>query len=201
MAFKLNLSPAQRERIASERSYVHVCFAVDDTELGQMLLKLAVGLRDGYPAEYGDSGAGQDTCSLALVWEVVPEIARRLGVVDFRRGKRPYACQNDDDFRLRSRACDVIFGSHSRVLGADGILVDPPSLSLLKREPCNGNPVVIGLDRVAPPQDDRSDHLAWRIAEVSQTRGFPRQLAWSPAMDGTRRSAEPVDDPVAFMRI
>lgn len=200
MAFKLNLSPALRERIALERAYAHSCFAADDIDLGRMILKLAVDLREGYPAEF-DMGDDRGNYSSALVWEIAPEIARRLGVVDFRRGKRPYACHDSDDHGLRSFACNAIFGSSRKVLSPSGSWEDPPALSLLQREPCNGNPLVIGLDRVAPPYDDPVDHLAWRIAEVSQTRGFPRQIAWSPAMEGTRHVAEPVEEPSLSLSI
>jgi hypothetical protein len=186
MAFRIRLTPEQKAKIAAERAFAEACFAANDIDLGRAILKLATDIRDGYPEEFSWERRG-DGYSGALVWEIAPEIARRLGVADFRRGKRPYACAGDDDLTLRIFACNAIFGSRRTILKADGSREDPEAWSLLQREPCNGNPLAIGLDRVAPPTEDPNDGLARRIAEVSQTRGFPRQTAWSPAMDGTRR--------------
>jgi hypothetical protein len=189
MAFRLNLTPAQRARIQSERAFARDCYAADDIWLGRAILKLVTDIRDAYPDQFSWDRRC-DGYSGALVWEIAPEIARRLGVLDFARGRRPYACQSEGELALRVFTCNAIFGSRRTLLRADGSREDPPAWSLLQREPANGNPLAIGLDRVAPPTEDRNDQLALRIAEVSQTRGFPRQTAWSPAMDGSRRVAE-----------
>lgn len=194
MAFRLNLTPAQRARIQTERTFARACYAADDIWLGRAILKLATDIRNAYPEEF-PSGRPGDGYSGALVWEIAPEIARRLGVLDFARGRQPYACQNESELGLRVLTCNAIFGSRRTLLGADGSREHPLAWSLLQREPANGNPLAIGLDRVAQPTEDPNDQLARRIAEVSQTRGFPRQMAWSPAMDGSRRIAvsEPVE--------
>lgn len=183
MAFRLNLSPAQLARIAAERAFAQRCFSASDVELGRIILKLATDMRRLHPETFawerrGDGYAG------ALVWELAPEIARRLGVPDFHRGRRPYACAGDDDLTLRIFTCNAIFGARGTVLRDPGSGGEPEAWSLLQREPCNGNPLAIGLDRVAAPTEDPNDALAMRIAEVSQNRGFPRQTSWSPAMDG-----------------
>jgi hypothetical protein len=194
MAFRLNLTPAQRAKIEAERAFAHDCYAADDIELGQMILKLSTDIRDAYPEEFAWGRSG-DGYSGVLVWEVAPEIARRLGVFDFARGRRAYACQHDEDLAFRILTCNAIFGSRRTILRADGSSEDPPAWSLLQREPANGNPLAIGLDRVLPPTEDPHDQLARRIAEISQTRGFARQTAWSPGMDGTRRAASPGEEP------
>ncbi len=189
MAFRLNLSPAQRARILAERTFAHACFAASDPELGRAILKLAVDIREAYPDQFAYERRC-DGYGGALVWELAPEVARRLGVVDFRRGRRPYGCAREDALSLRIYVHNAIFGSRHVIHLADGSPTDPEAWSLLQREPANGNPLAIGLDRIAPPTEDPSDQLARRIAEVSQTRGFPRQTAWSPAMDGMRQITE-----------
>jgi hypothetical protein len=191
MAFRFDLTPAQRAHILAERRFARTCFTASDLELGRTILRLATDIREGYPDQFAWERRG-DSYGGSLVWELAPEVARRLGVVDFRRGRRPYGCAGESALSLRIFVHNAIFGSRHGIQLPDGSAVDPDSWSLLQREPANGNPLAIGLDRVAPPTEDPSDQLARRIAEVSQTRGFDRQTAWSPAMDGVRKA--PVEE-------
>jgi hypothetical protein len=121
MAFKLNLTPAQRARIQAERSFAQACYAADDIWLGRAILKLATDIRDAYPNLFPWERRG-DGYSGALVWEIAPEIARRLGVLDFARGRRPYACQNEGELALRVFTCNAIFGSRRSILRDEGRL-------------------------------------------------------------------------------
>lgn len=183
MTIIIPLTEAQRERVARESAEACACHAASDIELGRRLIKLAQSVRKAFPENLPAEPAEHARCGSMLVWEVAPEIARRLGAPDFERGRRPYSLRDADPDDLRGIAAGSIFGSRVFLVLSDGKTADPFAWSMLRREPCNGNPVVIGLDRVAPPTNDRRDMLAMRLLEVSRARGHDPVMSWSPDLN------------------
>lgn len=180
MAFKIPLGSSHRHEIQLEQSAADASYAMSDAELGRTLLELAMRLREKLPARFhwSTSGDGYDG---ALVWEVIPEVCRRLGVSDMARRSRPYALRNADDATLRNYAGHAILGCSPELLGGDSVARS--AWRQLLREPANGNVLAIALDRTAVPTEGPGDPLARRIEEISSRRGFDAITTWRPELN------------------
>ncbi len=109
--------------------------------------------------------------------DVAFEIARRLGCASVARG--PLA--GLDPAGLRAAAADGL----SR-MGHTGPMApgDP-----LAADPARGNPMLIGLDRVAPPVSMPPDAPSRRVSDACAWLGIPDALAWHPGMLPTATGA------------
>ena len=70
----------------------------------------------------------------------------------------------------------------STALGREGAGGPLPPADPLLADPARGNPLAIALDRVAPPDADRPDAVASRVAGACAYLGIPRTTAWHPGM-------------------
>lgn len=177
--FNKLLSPELRAKIASETAEIQRMWGLPDRFLAADLLRKARAARDLYPEHF--ARGEYDTYSTSLVWDVVPEVAYRMGATDVRRDER----------RADVRACDVdelrewlgnclnwaplIREAHDAA-GADPWL-------MLARSPQQGNPVLFALDRICAPDMDSKDRGARLVREISRVRGFEETSAWHPGLD------------------
>lgn len=167
---------------AREMARLH---ALPDRWLGQELLKLARTLRRQYPRQLSDPhGTTYDT---NLVWQLVPEVAKRMGagrLLPNEASSRSVVTTSDADLRvhvgvyLRNCALD-------RWPLPDRDRAVPSAGEILCHSVANGNPIAMALDRLhaAPePGLDRDDYIARHVREISAARGFEPTPYWTPEL-------------------
>ncbi len=188
MAFSISnlLTPEHREYIARMNERIAELYRFDDLALGQELLKLASEARTLYPERLAKGDQGHGTYTTSLFWDVVPEIAKRLGVTVLGQTIREDV-RNASDHELRNWVGQCIANAGWSPITGNHNIKDQPLCpwELLTHEACNGNPLAFAIDRIAPVVEfDRNDVLARSIREVSSVRGFePPFLKWAPEMD------------------
>jgi hypothetical protein len=122
----------------------------------------------------------------ALVWDIAPEIARRLGESDIRAGeiRQQVKRATDADLRFWTWTCLQKTAS-SFVASANGDRHE--AWKLLLHDPSEGNPLFIALDRLAPPENAHDDMCARYIAARDRGRGWDTgRTMWTPSSDGNR---------------
>jgi hypothetical protein len=148
-------------------------FHLGDRWLAQALLVLSRAARRAAPALRPDD-VRQDS---RLVWDIAPEIARRLGARQF------LPLEAHGDFarlslrNLRSRLDEALVSTgHYRESG--------PAWALLTLPPEMGNVVAFGMDRLcvqaAEIPDDTGDLLCRRVAMACAAQGLAFATAWHP---------------------
>lgn len=165
MAFKLKLSEETRHRIAQEKAEARRVFGLADRWLAEYLLTNARQLQTAL------RGAGwtayDQVYDTVFAWDVVPEVAKRLGAVRFlpmERQRADIVRLSDSDLRLRASHCVSNMGSLA-------------TSSLLARRPEQGNALVFALDRLAPPAAEEP-HVR-RLAELARYRGIAFNGYWT----------------------
>lgn len=184
------------ERLEAEKVELARLHGLSDLELGEAVLKLARQAREENPKTLKDPG--KETYSTALVWHVVPEVAKRLGCsVDSNE-----ACAQDiaslSDRGLREAVGHFLANAtlNYGLEVSDLYLLDnkPRAIDLLEHEACNGNPVAIAIDRICPPApegQDQDDRLARRIREAGRYVDGVQVAMWSPeAVTKTKMQAD-----------
>jgi len=121
----------------------------------------------------------------SLVWDVVPEVAKRLG----SRSLGPLeACDprvsGCDNFILREYAgiC-LTFSSLRRWVNQSA--EDLSAAAILLHDITEGNPVAIALDRLQPPDNSTShqDLIVRQMRQWSRARGLRETAAWRPDLE------------------
>ena len=172
--FRFQISPEAAERIARDEADVVRLWSLPDRFLAAALLRMSRAAADADPDMLGHGGWG--TYEHRLVWQVVPEVAFRLGETSFRTNERPPAIRRVDDEILRVWAGACIQNATAQRPEAGA------GWRLLTREPANGNPLLIALDRVFPPDRYSEDYGARMVREAAGYRGFEDATAWRPEM-------------------
>lgn len=181
--FSRLLSPVQRKRLAATRMEMERVYRLSDRWLAEELLRLARRARDEYPDKLGYPDAM--TYEASLVWDLVPELAKRLGASTLLRGEAcDWQMRQADNVELREIAgCFLANSSLGRWI--DHKAEKPSAVELLGHEVANGNPVAMGLDRLclAPVRGhDRNDYVARQVRDISTRRGFEETAEWSPTL-------------------
>ena len=118
----------------------------------------------------------------ALVWDVGPEIARRLGERDFRSGEIRPQVRGVSDANLRFWTWTCFQKTASAFVGTETGGCDV--WRLLLNDPSDGNPLFVALDRIAPPESEH-DECARYIAARNRNRGWgDGRTMWSPDEGG-----------------
>lgn len=187
MAFSIAslLSAEQRDYLKRSSARIEELYGFDNLSLGQELLRLALEARQLYPDRLAQPEEGHTTYTTALFWEVVPEVAKRLGVTNFGPKVRDQI-SNATDYELRNWVGQCISNAGwSPITGHHDTMGQPLCpWELLTHEACNGNPLAIAMERLAPVTEyDREDVLCRSIHEISRARGFVDMFAWEPAMN------------------
>lgn len=198
--FESRLSPEMKAQIAAERSEVERMWALPDRFLAEDLLRKVREVRRRYPDYFTRAPGDMGTYTTSFVWEVIPEIAYRLGATNFlpQERTRPDVRAADGE-RLRHWLGHCLNGMPEIREAWDDALEDPYAAHpwhMLTRECQNGNPVVFALDRIEPPSPEHDDLPARLLREVSYYRGVETTSAWYPAM--TAAPAEVEDDEMEF---
>lgn len=199
MAFKFPLSASTRNRLDHEKALLarmHDRDTTSDLNLGIAILGMTRKLRQAYISAGRASSIQQDypVYDGTLVWNVLPDLAYRLGITDksrFLPGERAIGetvlTLNGADYRRY--VWSVLRNSNLRGL-VDHDANTAHTASLLTREAINGNPVEISLQRLYPAEQfyvrTKTVHPgntdpADDITEPARMRGLPpTTLSWSP---------------------
>lgn len=179
--FRKMLSPETLARMDAKRAEIGRLYALGDRWLAEEILKHARLVRQIYPDRLGqDAHVNRSSYSTAYVWNVVPEIAARLGATHFLAGER------SEEFRMLSSDAlrDWVGGAMPWVgslpMAQKDLVRGFHPWDLLTTEFVNGNPVVFALDRVAPPSDESKDWCARHMREIARNRGFEPVSGWHP---------------------
>lgn len=172
--FRIKLSPESRARLEYEENEAARLYELTDRWLGEALIALArqaqesLRVRDPFYSTYDN----------AFVFNVVPEIAKRLGVTAFMASERLDAdvvMLSNAELRRDAGHCLRNIG-HSQYYGQSG-------WNMLLRELANGNPVVYALDRLHPGRsDDMDDPIVRRLSEIARIRDVVFSGVWDPGM-------------------
>lgn len=162
------------------RAEIERIYYLPDRWLAEELLRLVRQVRAELPDQLSFADrATSHACS--LVWDVVPEIARRLG-------SRSLSPDESRDPKVTDCEHDILrqYAGICLKFSALSALVEqrcPDSVTrLLVREISEGNPIAIGLDRLSlasgttPPQDLIARHMS----EWSRANGLDEVAAWQP---------------------
>lgn len=183
--FLSHLPAAERERIerrvAAERKELARLHGLGDRWLGEAVLRLARDVRSKVPRMAGQAPDVR-TCNGYLLWDAIPEMARRLGC-DLRLNEAGGDVRGETAGDLRLAVSAAMWGFGPGYLGeAAERDADLCPVSLLTHDVANGSPVAILLDRVAPPAPGADDRCARYVREVSRSRGLEVRDAWDPTM-------------------
>lgn len=166
-------------------------FQLGDRWLAQALLMLSRAARRAAPALRPDDVR----LDSRLVWDIAPEIARRLGARQFQ----PLEAHGDfarlSLHNLRSRLDESLCSTgHYRKSGL--------AWALLTLQPEMGNVVAFAMDRLCAETgeipDDTSDRLCRRVAMACFAQGLAFATAWHPGhglRQACRLSLEPPPTP------
>lgn len=187
--FGIELSPELKIQVAAERAEVLRMWSLPDRFLAEDLLRKVRWAREAYPSHFYRKPGDMGTYTTSFVWELIPEIAYRLGARSFVGQERTRSdVRAADGVRLRHWLGHSLNGMPEIREAWDHPEGEANPWHLLTRECQNGNPVVFALDRVAPPLDDSDDLSARLLREVSWHRGFEPVSAWSPELQSYDRA-------------
>lgn len=175
------LSPETRARGAAEREELMRMWRLPDRFLAADLLRKAREARTLYPV-LQDHGPDRSTYETTFVWDVIPEIAARLGETSFQFLERKSEVRACTDIELRQwLGLSLKHMGMLREAWLDKDRMVNPWLMLTHSIP-NGNPVLFAMDRICPPTMDSDDWGARHVREIARNRGFEGISAWSPMM-------------------
>lgn len=186
--FRKLLSPEAIERLNAERAELIRMWRLPDRFLAADLLRKARAARAAYPSVLGLDPNGWSTYEKTFVWDVVPEVAARLGETDFDPNERKAEVRGCSDVELRDW---VGISLNNMGMIREAWLDKNPVINpwiLLTHSIANGNPVLFAVDRVSPPTADSKDWGATHVREIARSRGFGGVSAWSPMLQNYERS-------------
>ncbi len=177
--FKALLSPEARARIEQDRREALRLYGLGNAWLASALLAAAREAQSAAPRLAPD----ECTYNARLIWGIVPEVARRLGVVKLTTNEIDWEIRELSDYELRVRAGHALKNIGYTIL---------PGWRMLSRDIGNGNMVVYALDRLCPGRmGDRDDPIVRNLTELAACRGQPYEGVWTPALN---LPGEPLDD-------
>lgn len=174
--FSFMLSEETNARLAAEKAEVVRLHGLTDRWLAHALLQLTRKAR----AERPELRPIDDGYAESLVWRIAPEIARRLGASGLFQQELDSELKSTSLKNLRNRLASTLANTerpaHSRRR-------ELSAWFLVTREPCNGNPLAIAMDRLCPGSlTDRDDRMTRAIAEVARSRGCVYDGVWTPSL-------------------
>lgn len=177
--FSRLLPPEVAARLERSKVRVDRLYGLPDRWLGRELAGIARRIRASVP-EFASPASEGDGYSKHVLWDVVPEIARRLGEPLLPNESSDAGLRRAGEAELRRDVSNCMYNLSSIRL----MQVVPEELQddlhMLLLDAANGNPVVVALDRIAPPGPDADDRLARHLREVSRARGHVPTSSWNP---------------------
>lgn len=194
--FRKFLSPKALARLDARHAEIERLYGLGDRWLARELVGLARRVRDIYPDDLGQAqhlrGGTYDT---TYVWDLIPEIAARLGHQDFVTGERSAEIRALDGKDLRDWVGMTMQWLSHRPEKDEHLARGVHPWDLLTTTFVNGNPVVIALDRVAPPTPESDDWCARHMREIARYRGFEDVSAWFPEFNSRPAACEAAEAP------
>jgi hypothetical protein len=180
--FSKFLSPEAIARGNAEREELIRMWRLSDRFLAADLMRKVREARFMYPKVFDLDPNGWSTYEKSFVWDVVPEIAARLGETAFQPNERKAEVRACSDVELREWVGLSL--NHMGMISEAWLDKDPilnPWLMLTHSVP-NGNPVLFAMDRISPPTLESQDWGAKHVREIARNRGFGDVSAWSPML-------------------
>lgn len=170
-SFVFPLSAEAQARIEQDRREAQRLYGLGNAWLAAALLAAAREAQAASP----ERKPGECTYDARLIWGIVPELARRLGVVKLTTNEIDWEIRELSDYELRVRAGHTLKNiSYSTA----------PGWRLLTRDIGNGNAVVYAVDRLCPGRmGDRDDPIVRNLTELAACRGRPYAGVWTLAMN------------------
>lgn len=162
-----------REFMDSEQRESERLYGLTNRWLGDALLQLSRVAR----CHAHHLKPSQRVYDNTFIWQVVPEIAKRLGVRRFlpsERTDREITQMSDGELREMAMLCigNISLSRYWQL----------PGWSQLLKEPADGNGVVFAVDRLSPGSLERPDSIVRRLQEVAHNRGVQYDGVWTPGM-------------------
>lgn len=170
MAFRLtSLLPLEaQERLARNDAEALRLYHLGDAWLARELLALAREAQKATPQHRPEA----PTYNSVLIYGIIPEIARRLGVVKLALSELNWEVRPKSDYELRVHA-----GHCLKNIGYSTL----PGWNMLTRDVCHGNPVLYAVDRLCPgAAGDKEDPSCRLLAEVAAARKKSFSGVWTP---------------------
>lgn len=186
--FRKFMSPEQIARSDAERAEILRMWSLPDRFLAADLLRKVRVARNAYPVLNMDYRGS--TYETTFAWDVVPEVAARLGAAEFLPNERKSEVRQCSDKELRDWVGLSL--KHMGMIREAWLERDDranPWLMLTHSLP-NGNPVAFAMDRVCPPTLESRDWSAVHVREVARHRGFDGVSAWSPMLQDWETSQD-----------
>ena len=185
--FKTLLSPEARARIEEDRREALRLYGLGNAWLAAALLAAARQAQASAPHRAPD----ELTYDARLVWGIVPELARRLGVVKLTTNEIDWEIRELSDYDLRLRAGYTL---------KNICYSDLPGWRQLTRDIGNGSMVVYAVDRLCPGRmGDCDDPIVRNLVELAACRGRPYDGVWTPAMNLSGEADGQSDDQVLVL--
>lgn len=169
--FVFPLSAEARARMEHDRREALRLYGLGNAWLAAALLAAAREAQAASPERKPD----ECTYDARLIWGIVPELARRLGVVRLTTNEIDWEIRELSAYELRLRAGHTLKNiSYSTA----------PGWRLLTRDIANGNSIVYAVDRLCPGRmGDRNDPIVRNLTELAGCRGRPYSGVWTPALN------------------
>lgn len=174
------MTKEQRDRRARQDREVERLYELPDRWLARELLSLARAARALGHDVFGHEVPKVDRYQSELVWDIVPEVAARLGETAFHKHERSHFIRSVSDQELRLRAANQVDYQPLLVTFSQRLHRGINVYNLLTRPPVRGNPVFIGLDRFAPADEAAPDWAAKAVNANLAARGIDGVYSWCP---------------------
>lgn len=179
--FSRLLPPEVAARLERSKVRVDRLYGLPDRWLGREIAGLVRRIRASVP-EFASPASEGDGYSKHMLWDVVPELARRLGEPLLPNESSDADLRRAGEADLRRDVSTCLFNLSSvrlmRIVPED--LQD--DLHMLLLDAANGNPVAVALDRIAPPGPDADDRIARHLREISACRRHVPTSSWHPGL-------------------
>ena len=174
-------------RLARRDAEIDRLFALPDRWLARELVSHARAARSIGREIFGFEAKRPDRYQSELVWDVIPEIAFRLGETSFMNGERGGGVRSMSDMELRLLACEQLHSRPLLLAFARNLHHGVNVYSLLTNWPTGGNPVVFALDRIVPADREDPDWAARAINKACEAMGYDDVYEWTAEL---REAAE-----------
>lgn len=179
--FSRLLPPEVAARIERSKARVERLYGLPDRWLGREIAGIARRIRASVP-ELASPASEGDAYTKHVLWDVVPEIARRLGEPLLPNESSDAGLRRAGEVELRRDVSTCLYNISSVRL----MRVVPEALQddlhMLLLDAANGNPVTVALDRLAPPGPESDDRIARHLREVSASRRHDPTSSWHPGL-------------------
>jgi hypothetical protein len=179
--FVFPLSDAARGRMERDRREALRLYGLGNAWLAREILGAARAAQAAAPHRTPD----ERTYEARLIWGILPELARRLGVVRLTTNEIDWEIRELSDYDLRVRTGYTLKNIGYTIL---------PGWLQLTRDIGNGNMVVYALDRLCPGRmGDNDDPIVRNLTELASCRRRPYNGVWTPEMNCSHQPSDQVD--------